>query len=283
MSAADHPVESNDCRLCVLWRDSRLVAIHKPKGWLVHRSPLDPHETRIVQARLRDQLGQWVYPVHRLDKGTSGVLLLALDPEAARDLGAAFEARTVRKRYIAMVRGWPTLHAEVDHPLVPDEAPQGTPAQPAQTTFHRLATLSLPEPVDRYPSTRVALVQAEPHTGRRHQIRRHLKHLAHPIVGDATHGKGAHNRLWAERLGLQRLWLHAWSLSFTHPDSGEAVQVCSDLAHPDNADWQQLLGGWSWALDEGVLAQSLHCRLSEPGAASAPSVNSLAASIGSNR
>jgi tRNA pseudouridine65 synthase len=215
----------------------------------VHRSPLDPHEQRIVQTVLRDQLGRWVYPVHRLDKGTSGVLVLALDADTARTLSQAFEARTVAKRYVAMVRGWPPESAHVDHALVPDEAPHGASAQPAQTAFVRLATLSLPIPVDRYPSTRAALVLAEPHTGRRHQIRRHLKHLAHPIIGDATHGKGPHNRLWAQRLGQQRLWLHAWQLSLPHPTTGEALTLTSPLGLPLNADWCALLQQWPWQVE----------------------------------
>ncbi len=246
-----HPATPTEAlpALTVLWMDEAMVAIHKPAGWLVHRSPLDPHEQRIVQTVLRDQLGRWVYPVHRLDKGTSGVLVLALDADTARTLSQAFEARTVAKRYVAMVRGWPPESAHVDHALVPDEAPHGASAQPAQTAFVRLATLSLPIPVDRYPSTRAALVLAEPHTGRRHQIRRHLKHLAHPIIGDATHGKGPHNRLWAQRLGQQRLWLHAWQLSLPHPTTGEALTLTSPLGLPLNADWCALLQQWPWQVE----------------------------------
>jgi tRNA pseudouridine65 synthase len=113
-----------------------------------------------------------------------------------------------------------------------------------------LATLQLDVPVDRYPSTRVALVQAQPETGRRHQIRRHLKHLAHPIIGDATHGKGAHNRWWAEQLGQQRLWLHAGRLAFVHPFSSQSVAITSDWRDPAlNADWCQLQRDWPWQFE----------------------------------
>ena len=241
--------------LPVLWRDDRLIALHKPPGWLVHRTGLDAGEHRVVLQALRDQIGQPVWPVHRLDKGTSGVLLMALDPEAASLLGQAWMSAEVCKRYMAMVRGWPPQAVEVDHALVPDEAPEGTPPQPAQTRFRRLATLSLPVPVDRYPSTRVALVEAEPLTGRRHQIRRHLKHLSHPIIGDATHGKGAHNRWWAERLGGPRLWLHAAALSLVHPMTGEPLTVRSPW-HPDepesailNPDWTHLLRSEPWVAE----------------------------------
>jgi tRNA pseudouridine65 synthase len=242
--------------LRILWQDAHMVAVHKPAGWLVHRTGLDAHETRFVLQTLRDQLGRHVYPVHRLDKGTSGVLLMALTPAAARGLSQAFEAQQAHKRYIAMVRGWPAAACAVDHPLRPDDAPPDAPAQSAQTDFKRLATLQLNVPVDRYPSTRVALVEAVPHTGRRHQIRRHLKHLAHPIIGDATHGKGAHNRWWAQELGTQRLWLHALSLTVPHPQTNEAITIESPLTPTApagaqaslNGDWCALLRRlpWQW-------------------------------------
>ena len=219
--------------LPVLWQDEHLIAIHKPAGWLVHRTGLDAGETRFVVQTLRDQLGgAHVHPVHRLDKGTCGVLLLARHPEAARRLGQAFMATgEVRKRYLALVRGWVPAEAWVDHALRPDDAPPDAPAQPAQTRLRRLASFERLESSDgRFPSTRVSLVEAEPLTGRRHQIRRHLKHLAHPIIGDATHGKGPLNRWWAERLGRQRLWLHAQALELTHPFTQELLQLHSGLA-----------------------------------------------------
>ena len=237
--------------LHILWQDEHLIAVHKPAGWLVHRTGLDAHETRFVMQTLRDQLGQRVYPVHRLDKGTSGVLLMALSSDAARGMAQVFEARQADKHYVAMVRGWPSEQARVDHPLKPDDAPEDAPAQEAVTTFKRLATLQLEVPVDRYPTTRVALVSAWPETGRRHQIRRHLKHLAHPIIGDATHGKGAHNRWWAEQLGLQRLWLHAASLTFKHPMTGGRVTVASPWDDPAlNPDWCRLQQSWPWRQDD---------------------------------
>jgi tRNA pseudouridine65 synthase len=247
--------------LTLLWRDEHLVAVHKPAGWLVHRTGLDAGETRFVLQTLRDQLGQRVYPVHRLDKGTCGVLLMALHPEAARRLGQAFEQHAVHKRYLALVRGWAPAAAEVDHALRPDDAPPDAPAQPAITRFERLACLEWPAAADtRHATTRASLVAAMPQTGRRHQIRRHLKHLAHPIIGDATHGKGPLNRWWAQQLGQQRLWLHALSLRLTHPFSGEPLHLHSGLRapgatdpsttppttppttlHPDLLDWQRLL------------------------------------------
>lgn len=268
-ASAPAPISSPAPPLRILWRDERLIAVYKPAGWLVHRSPLDAHETRWVLQALRDQIGKPVFPVHRLDKGTCGVLLMALDADTARQMGQAFMEGRIRKQYLAVVRGWPAWTPEphrVDHALRPDDAAPDAPAQPASTLLRRLATLAWPEPFDaRFADTRIALVEAQPLTGRRHQIRRHLKHTSHPIIGDATHGKGPLNRWWAERLGLQRLWLHAQSIHFTHPDDGRAVEVHSGLipgaaARPDDAQgWHALLAlPWQYEASQAAarLAQA---------------------------
>lgn len=245
--------------LPVIWQDAHLVAICKPSGWLVHRTGLDAQEDRFVLQTLRDQIGQPVYPVHRLDKGTSGVLLMALHPEAARLLSAAWQDGRVDKRYVALVRGWPPQAWCVDHALRPDDAPVDAPAQSARTVFRRLACAQWPVPIDRYASTRLALVEAQPLTGRRHQIRRHLKHVSHPIVGDATHGKGPLNRWWAARAGQARLWLHAASLSLVHPLTGEALQLqapwLGEVGRQWAPDWAALVHdaaeAWQWDVPSG--------------------------------
>ena len=198
--------------LTLLHVDERIVAVDKPAGLLVHPSGLDAHEQQTALKLLRDQLGQWLWPLHRLDKATSGVLLFARDAQAAREWGLAFEQGRIAKRYLALVRGWPAEAGTIDQPLAKDpELPsQGQQRLAAETRYRRLATFDWPFSVDaRHPSSRYALVEAEPLTGRRHQIRRHFKHIAHPLVGDTTHGKGAHNRAVAKHLGIDRLWLHA--------------------------------------------------------------------------
>lgn len=250
--------------LHILWHDEHLVAVYKPAGWLVHRTGLDAGETRFVMQTLRNQLGRHVFPVHRLDKGTCGVLVMALHADAARTLSQAFERQAVQKRYLALVRGWAPDAVDVDHPLKPDDAPADAAVQEARTQFTRLAQLALPEPSDpRFATTRASLVLAEPATGRRHQVRRHLKHIAHPIIGDATHGKGPLNRWWAQQLGQQRLWLHAWRLALPHPVTGAMLAFDSGLAWPmadqvegapidhdcssgPAADWQRLLTQLPW-------------------------------------
>jgi tRNA pseudouridine65 synthase len=220
--------------LPVLYQDEQLVVINKPAGLLVHRSPIDRHETRFAVQILRDQLGRHVYPVHRLDKGTSGALVFALDRDIARGLALQFAGREVSKSYIAVVRGWPDPEGEIDYPLpaVADDmlGPQPGVARAAVTRFRTIATVELPVRVDRYPTSRYALVQLEPLTGRRHQLRRHLAHARHPIVGDSTYGKGRHNRLFTERFGSQRLLLACTGLAFVHPRTGVRLAIDAPLA-----------------------------------------------------
>ena len=230
--------------LPLLYRDDAIVVVNKPSGLLVHRSPIDRHETRFAVQLLRDQLGQHVYPVHRLDKGTSGALAFALDKATATSLADQFAGKQVRKTYVAVVRGWPQPAGVIDHPLdaVQDAyAPTADSApKPCRTAFRRLATVELPVRVDRYPTSRYALVELEPETGRRHQLRRHLAHLSHPIVGDSTYGKGRHNRLFAERYGVRRLLLACVGLEFTHPATDLTVRVQADAGPEFDALRRQL-------------------------------------------
>lgn len=228
--------------LHILHRDEHLIAIDKPPGLLVHRTGLDAGETRFAVQLLRDQIGRTVWPVHRLDKGTSGVLLFALDAATARQMGRAFESgEGMRKTYHAVVRGWPADEGLIDHPLrrLPDDMrTEREEVQEAQTRFATLERYELPLPYGGFPATRCALVELQPLTGRRHQLRRHMKHIAHPIIGDATHGKGPLNRAVAEWLGMQRLWLHASSLALRHPVSGDALAL-EALRDPDWSRWCQ--------------------------------------------
>jgi tRNA pseudouridine65 synthase len=234
--------------LPILYRDDRLVAVHKPAGLLVHRSDLDRRETRFAVQLLRDQLGRPVWPLHRLDRGTSGVLLFALDADTARRLGGQFASGGTGKTYLAVVRGWPAESGVIEHPLAPlHDAHAGLAgdgaARPAVTRYRRLATVELPVRVDRYPSSRYALLELHPVTGRRHQLRRHLKHISHPIVGDATYGKGRHNRLFQERFGCRRLLLAAVGLTFTHPVSGAPLTIEA----PPAEDFAAVLDALGWS------------------------------------
>lgn len=220
--------------LSVLHQDAELVAIDKPAGLLVHPSALDRHEEHSALKLLRDQLGARLWPLHRLDKSTSGALLFARSQQAAQRWGPLFEQGLVRKRYLALVRGWPPERGEIDYPLARDpELPsRGQPRLPALTRFARLACFEWPFPDGRHRTSRYALVEVQPLSGRRHQIRRHFKHIAHPLVGDTTHGKGAHNRAVAAWLGTQRLWLHAASVE---------LPGLPRITAPCGPEWQPLL------------------------------------------
>jgi tRNA pseudouridine65 synthase len=225
--------------LNVLHLDEQLVAIDKPAGLLVHPSALDAHEERSALKLLRDQLGAPLWPLHRLDKATSGVLVFARSVEAARRFAPAFEQGLCAKRYLALVRGWPAAEGTIEQPLARDpELPStGQPLLAATTRFRRLRTFEWPLRVDdRHPTSRYALVEIEPLSGRRHQIRRHFKQIAHPLVGDTTHGKGAHNRAVAAWLGVSRLWLHASSIELPREDGSRLAIVA-----PPGAEWAALL------------------------------------------
>lgn len=233
----------------LLYRDEHLVAINKPPGLLVHRSAIDRHERRFALQLLRDQLGCHVYPVHRLDKPTSGVLLFALSAEVARQLAGLFEQQQIGKNYLAVVRGHCPLQGQIDYALKPEidkfEMRSGSatkPAQAALTHYRRLATVELPVEVDRYPQTRYSLVQLHPLTGRRHQLRRHMKHIGYPIIGDAKHGKGVHNRYVARHYDCKRLLLACTGMTLVHPVSGVQLSLRADPGE----SFQRLLHAFGW-------------------------------------
>lgn len=219
--------------LNILYQDAHYVAIDKPAGLLVHRSPISRDRVFALQT-LRDQLGRHVFPIHRLDRATSGVLLFGLSAEAARHMAVAFETQAVDKHYLAVARGWVDEQGLIDHPVA-DEEGSGI-AQPARTRYRCLATVELPVAVDRYPSSRYSLVDVTPETGRRQQIRKHFKHISHHLIGDTTHGNGRHNRFFRERLDLRNLLLRSASLSFTHPYRSDRMTIRADI----DGDWRHV-------------------------------------------
>jgi len=219
-------------RLEILYQDEHIIAINKPSGLLVHKSLIDKHETEFALQLLRDQIGQYVYPVHRLDKSTSGVLLFALSAEVAQIMSLSFRENEVEKTYLAVVRGFTEEKELIDYPLkqmldTKKEKRIGITKeeQEAQTEYERLAIVELPYAVSRYPVARYSLLRLKPKTGRKHQLRRHMKHIFHPIVGDTKHGRGEHNILFREKFGSHRLLLHAHSVKFMHPLSKEEMII----------------------------------------------------------
>ena len=220
-------------QLKILYQDAHYVAIDKPAGLLVHRSPISRDQVFALQT-LRDQLGRRVYPVHRLDRATSGVLIFGLSADAARRLVVQFELREVDKEYLAVARGWVDTNGIIDHPVA-DEEGNGI-AQTARTRYRRLATIELPFAVDRYPSSRYSLVSIVPETGRRQQIRKHFKHISHHLIGDTTHGNGRHNRFFRVHYGIHRLLLMSRQLGFMHPYADSRIQITAG----SDTDWQRI-------------------------------------------
>lgn len=239
----------------ILYRDDHLIAVNKPSGLLVHRSAIDRHETRFAMQLLRDQIGQRVYPLHRLDKPTSGVLLFALDQASARLMMPVFSQGGVEKDYLAVVRGYTAASDLIDYPLKeqPDKMTDALvladkPAQLAITRYRQLAKVEIAQAVGRYPTARYSLLSLAPQSGRRHQLRRHMKHIFHPIVGDTTHGDGRHNQFFRTEFDCQRLLLAATKLSFTQPLTAARVEIKAPL----DAVFTQLLIRLGWQAHIGA-------------------------------
>jgi tRNA pseudouridine65 synthase len=230
----------------VLYSDDSLIVIRKPSGLPVHRGRGDDAGAATALREARRLAGCRVYPVHRLDRATSGILIFALSPEAAGPLNLAFQHRVVAKSYLAVVRGVVPPEGIIDHPLSeePDRLNGGVrgPERDAVTSYRRVADVELPVPVGRYASCRYSLVETSPLTGRRHQIRRHLKHLSHPVIGDTTYGDGRHNRFFRDRFGCGRLLLAAVEITFPHPVTGESIT----LTAPPDPSFLTVLESLSW-------------------------------------
>jgi tRNA pseudouridine65 synthase len=223
--------------LPILYQDGDLVVVNKCAGLLVHRSAIDRHEREFALQTVRDQIGRLVYPVHRLDRPTSGALVFALSPQSARFLANEFAECRIHKKYLAVVRGCPPPELVVDYPLKEEldaksdgMARTNKAAQSAVTHVRTLATYDFPVPVDKYPTSRYSLVCALPKTGRKHQIRRHLRHLGHPIVGDVRYGSGKHNRFFRDSMKIDRLLLACTEISFQHPRENRILRVRAPLA-----------------------------------------------------
>jgi tRNA pseudouridine65 synthase len=236
--------------LPILFQDRDVVVVNKRAGLLVHRSLLAQDADEFALQIVRDQLGQLVYPIHRLDRPTSGALLFGLSPESARHLSEQFSRNSVEKNYLAVVRGFLPEQITLDYPLKEELdkkadawAQKDKPAQPAVTHFTRLATREWEVCVDKFPTSRYSLVEAKPETGRKHQIRRHLRHLGHPIIGDVTHGSGRHNRFFRERFGVHRLLLACTKISFRHPREEKPITI--EAPHCD--EFQRVLESFGWS------------------------------------
>lgn len=217
--------------LKILFEDEHLIAINKPSGLLVHRTAIAAHETVFALQLLRDQIGQHVHPVHRLDRPTSGILLFAKSEAILPSLKLLFSERSIDKKYLTIVRGIPEIQVgSIDHPLKSERSGR---LQEARTSFRVLATSEMPfNSTGRYPTSRYSLLEVEPETGRTHQIRRHMAHIRHYILGDKKHGDNKQNIFLEKQFGVKNLMLHAQYLSFIHPKTSEKVELsCTPPPH----------------------------------------------------
>lgn len=214
--------------LNILFEDEHLILIDKPSGLLVHRTRQAYGEEENALIQLRDQIGSWVAPVHRLDRATSGILLFAKNYGVLPKLKARFMDREVRKFYLTIARGIPKeKDSLIDHPL---ESERSKKLQEAQTKYRVLAESEIPfNCTGRYPTSRYSLLEVELLTGRTHQIRRHLAHIRHYIIGDKKHGDNKQNIFFEKQFGLQNLLLHAWKLNFQHPITEEKISISCPL------------------------------------------------------
>ena len=218
--------------LSILYQDAELVAINKPHGLLVHRSPIASEASEFAVQLLRDQLEQRVYPVHRLDRKTGGVLLFALNEGMNSLMQQQFADGRVTKTYRAIVRGYTEDELAIDYPLRRDDGL-------LQEAFTRLKTLKRTElalPFGKHATSRYSLVELAPTTGRMHQLRKHMAHVFHPIIGDRPHGCNKQNKLFLDQFAMNTMLLHAHQLVFKHPTTNEPVVVTA----PEQAEFTRM-------------------------------------------
>jgi tRNA pseudouridine65 synthase len=257
-----------DKPLTILYQDEYLIAAYKPEGLLVHKSNVDKNETQFLLQILRDQVGEYLYPIHRLDKPSSGLILFGLNAAVTKHIQQQMQSNTAIKEYLLICRGYTPESVIINHPLTPindfkskasnDFKNQANddikldagvikttkPAQQAITHITRLDTIELNVAIDKYPSSRYSLVQAKLLTGRKHQIRRHMKHISHPIIGCPKYGKSTHNRYFAETYNVSRLLLHSYKMTFEHPVNGLSVVI---TAKPQGG-FKHLMQSFDWQL-----------------------------------
>ncbi len=220
-----------------IYQDEQLIAINKPHGLLVHRTKLANDAGEFAVQLLRDQIGQHVFPVHRLDRKTSGTLLFALNENMLKSMQRQFAERKVVKQYLAIVRGYTDDSGTIDYAIANEHGK----IQDAITAYRTLSQTELPIPFGKHQTSRYSLLEIHPMTGRYHQIRKHLAHIHHPIIGDRPHGCNKQNKLFKEKFGMTTMLLHASHLSFTHPETGKPIEIASKI-HEEFERMMEIMG-----------------------------------------
>jgi tRNA pseudouridine65 synthase len=222
-STPNTPLDNSDIN--ILYQDDFLVAINKPHGLLVHRTPIAKDATRFALQEVRNMVGKNVYPIHRLDRKTSGILLFALSEQVHKEMQAEFAARKVDKIYWAIVRGYTDDSGTIDYPLCNESGK----SQEAVTHYQTLDKAELPVPHGKHATSRYSLVEIKPITGRTHQIRKHFAHIFHPIIADRTHGCNKQNRFFTHQWNMNTMLLHARKIHFEHPVTKKTVSLTAEV------------------------------------------------------
>jgi len=209
----------------IVYRDENLIAINKPHGLLVHRSSIAAETNEFALQKLRNQISQTVYPAHRLDRKTGGVLLFSLNPAMDSQIQTLFSGGHIEKTYWAVVRGFVESEGTINYPLKKENGV----LQDAISHYRCLAHTEISLPFGKFQTSRYSLIEVKPETGRMHQIRRHFAHIMHPIIADRPHGCNKQNRLWKERFGFDTMLLHATKLKFKHPLSQGEIEISAPL------------------------------------------------------
>lgn len=217
----------------IIYQDEHLIAINKPHGLLVHRSPIASDASEFALQLLRDQIGQVVYPAHRLDRKTAGVLLFSLDKLTDQKIQELFQSQNIHKEYFAILRGYCPENGVINYPL---EKENGS-LQEAITHYERLQTSEINIPLGKFNTSRYSFIKALPVTGRMHQLRRHFAHIMHPIIGDRPHGCNKQNKMWKERFEMDTMMLHASNLSFNHPYNDQRISINAEI----NNEFQRVM------------------------------------------
>ena len=210
----------------IVYQDEYLVAINKPSGLIVHKTPMAKDAKVFALQELRNQLGKYVYPSHRIDRQTSGVLLFALNTDVDKQLKALFRDKKVDKTYWTVVRGFSPDEGTIIKPLRKGDT---TEVQEATTHFKTMQRVDLPFPVSKFSSCRLSFVEVYPETGRMHQIRKHFAHIRHYIIADKPHGDCKQNKMFTDRFGLNNMLLHCREMCFQHPVTNEEVVLKAEL------------------------------------------------------
>lgn len=225
----------------IIYRDDYLLAINKPHGLLVHRSSIAKNADVFALQLLRDQIGQRVYPAHRLDRKTGGVLLFALSKEMHAELSVLFKNGKVSKSYLAIVRGYTEEKGGIDYSLENDKGK----VQEAITHYSTLSKAEIPYALENHPTQRYSLVKVKPETGRMHQIRKHFSHIFHPIIGDRPYGCNKQNRFFKQQFSMDTMLLHASSLEFNHPEGGKLLKIST----PPQSEFERMLRTLKFAVE----------------------------------